>query len=188
MRYDLLSHEESNIIVETILSLEDYVKSTGPGIYFGPNDNSLTGRFHCYNFLSNEVIGSILKPKLKEIFKVPVVVQCWANIFRRGEGIGEHMHSDDSVDKNGNLFGSANIFLYGDPTIGTYYNGVKSINKIGEMTLFPKTMYHFVPQNPTDDIRVSMAFDFYIGSDKFMNELVTSEPHRYIIVSKTDSE
>lgn len=178
-RYDLLTREESDIIAKTVLSLEEYVKHTGIDKYGGTSDNSLTGRYHCFNFLSNEVIGSILKPKIRKLFGGPVVVQCWANTFRKGEGIEEHMHA---VGEHRNYFGGANIFLQGDPTIGTYYEGIKSNNKIGELVIFPVTMKHHVPSNPTDNIRVSMALDFYVGSDEFFSQMVAYNPARYILV------
>jgi hypothetical protein len=180
-RYDLLTLEESAIIAKTVLSLEEDVKRMGPDVFDLTNENSLTGRHHCFNFLSNEVIGSILKPKLRKLFGGPFVVQCWANAFRKGDGIGEHAHSANGGKESG-FFGSANIFLRGDPEIGTHYEGVKSVNKIGEFVIFPITTRHYVTPNPTDDIRVSMAFDFYVGSDEFMNKMVTSEPNRFVLV------
>jgi hypothetical protein len=178
-RCDLLTCEDSEVISKTVLDLEGYVKRLGDDIYIGTSDDSLTGRYYCFNFLSNEVIGSILKPKLRELFGRPVVVQCWANIFRKGEGIAEHKHE---VSEDENFFGSANIFLHGDPTIGTYYEDVKSVNKIGEFVIFPVTMKHSVPPNPTDNIRVSMAFDFYVGHDELMSKMVATDPRRFIIV------
>ena len=181
-RYNLLTREESDIITKTIVSIEDEVKRKGVDMYKGTSDNSLTGRYHCFNFLSNEVIGSILKPKIRELFGGPVVVQCWANIFRKGEGIKEHSHLEGCSEVNNEFFGSANIFLHGDPTIGTHYEGVKSVNKIGEFVIFPVTMKHHVTPNPTDNIRVSMAFDFYTGSDEFMNQMVAIDPIRFIKV------
>lgn len=183
-RYNLLTHEESDIIAKTVLSLEEDVKRMGPDEFDLTNENSLTGRHYYFNFLSNEVIGSILKPKIRKLFGGPVVVHCWANTFRKGDGIGEHSHhshaNPDNIDYT--FFGSANIFLRGDPEIGTHYEGVKSVNKIGEFVIFPVTMKHYVTPNPTDNIRVSMAFDFYGGSDEFMNKKVAHDPARYILV------
>lgn len=184
-RYELLTPEESAIIAKTVLSLEEDVKRMGPDLFKLTNDNSLTGRHHCFNFLSNEVIGSILRPKLRKIFGGPIVVQCWANVFRKGEGIGEHLHIDYEEfmsERTRRFFASANIFLQGDTEIGTYYEGVKSVNKIGEFVIFPVTMKHGVPPNPTDNIRVSMAFDFYVGHDEFMSQMVANYPARYILV------
>ena len=178
-KYNLLTREECDIITKTILSIEEDVKRIGPSLYNGTSENSLTGRFYCFNFLSNEVIGSILKPKIKKLFGDSVVVQCWANIFRKGEGITEHTHTKYKTD---GYFGGANVFLHGDPTIGTYYEGIKNINKIGEFVIFPDDMKHFVPPNPTDNIRVSIAFDFWGGSDEFMSQLVAINSKRFMIV------
>jgi hypothetical protein len=43
-------------------------------------------------------------------------------------------------------------------------------------------MKHSVPPNPTDNIRVSMAFDFYVGHDELMSKMVATDPRRFIIV------
>ena len=99
----------------------------------------------------------------------PCIVQCWANIFRQGEGIGGHIHFIDHdhayIERHG-LTG--NIFLYGDPTTGTYYNfpklsplSVKYDNKVGELSLFTPTLFHGVPKNTTGDMRISMAIDVH---------------------------
>ena len=48
-RYDFLTQEECDTIVNKILSLEDAVKRLGPDIYSGTSNDSLTGR---YKYLS----------------------------------------------------------------------------------------------------------------------------------------
>jgi len=73
-------------------------------------------------------------------------------------------------------------FLYGDPTIGTYYEGVKHDNKIGELSLFPSTMLHSVPQNTTGDMRISMAIDVHTGDQNLLNTLVYRMPKRFVYI------
>ena len=179
-RYDFLTQEECDILVNKILSLEDTVKRLGPDLYPDTSEDSLTGRFYCFNYLNVPEINSILEPKLKKIFG-PCVVQCWANIFRQGEGIDEHRHIRDKYD-NAVLIGSGNIFLYGDPTTGTYYEGVKHDNKVGELSFFPPDMLHGVPKNTTGDMRISMAIDVHAGDEVLLNTPISENPKRYYYI------
>jgi hypothetical protein len=189
-RYDFLTQEECDTIVNKILSLEDAVKRLGPDIYDGTSEDSLTGRYEYFNYLNVPEINTILEPKLKEIFG-PCVLQCWANIFRQGEGIEAHTHfiDDDPVyiERHG---ATGNIFLYGDPTTGTYYNfpdldplNVKYDNKVGELSLFTPTLLHGVPKNTTDDMRISMAIDVHKDlTEDMINSLVSEMPKRYYYI------
>ena len=186
-RYDFLTQEECDILVNKILSLEDTVKRLGPDLYPDTSEDSLTGRFYCFNYLNVPEINSILEPKLKKIFG-PCVVQCWANIFRQGEGIDEHRHIRDKYD-NAVLIGSGNIFLYGDPTTGTYYKfpeldplRVKHDNKVGELSFFPPDVLHGVPKNTTGDMRISMAIDVHAGDEVLLNTLISENPKRYYYI------
>jgi hypothetical protein len=179
-KFDFLTQKECDIIVHEILSLESAVKRLGPDIYPKTSEDSLTGRYQYFNYLNIHSIKNIICPKLKELFG-PCVVQCWANIFRQGEGIGEHRHIYNQ-SANIALTASGNIFLYGDPTIGTYYEGVKHDNKIGELSLFPSTMLHSVPQNTTGDMRISMAIDVHTGDQNLLNTLVYRMPNRFVYI------
>ena len=181
-RYDFLTQEECDTIVNKILSLEDAVKRLGPDIYGGTSEDSLTGRYSYFNFLDVPEINIILEPKLKKLLG-PCVVQCWANILRQGEGIDEHRHFDGAptnyIERHG-LTG--NIFLYGDPTTGTYYNfpelsplSVKYDNKVGELSLFTPTLFHGVPKNTTGDMRISMAIDVHKDLSEDMLNSIMSE-------------
>ena len=226
-KYDFLTQEECDTIVNKILSLESAVKRLGPDEYRGTSEDSLTGRYKCFNYLNIRSINTIICPKLKEIFG-PCVVQCWANIFRQGEGIDHHRHvtersvnvvinasgkiSMDKIPNAGtyanllaNIFrqgegidehiyidggytgsveitASGNMFLYGDPTTGTYYEGVKHDNKVGELSLFPSDMLHGVPKNTTGDMRISMAIDVHTGDEVLLNNLVSEMPKRFFYI------
>ena len=179
-RYDFLTQIECDTIVNEILSLESAVKRLGPDEYVGTSEDSLTGRYAVFNYLNIRSINTIICPKLKEIFG-PCVVQCWANIFRQGEGIEEHRHIEDT-SINAVLTASGNIFLYGDPTTGTYYEGVKHDNKIGELSLFLSDMLHGVPKNTTGDMRISMAIDVHTGDEVLLNNVVSEMPKRFFYI------
>jgi len=179
-RCDFLTREECDTIVREILSLEDTVKRLGPDEWLGTSEDSLTGRYYCFNFLTIRSINTIICPKLKELFG-PCVVQCWANIFRQGEGINKHRHII-SKSTNTVLKASGNIFLYGDLTTGTYYEGVKYENKIGELSLFPSDMFHSVPKNTSGDMRISMAIDVHADDKDIMNQMVDELPERFFYI------
>ena len=147
---DFLSPDESSFIAQYVIDTEESVKNTGKDYYQGTGENSLTGRYMTHNYLSTPC-GDILTPKLVEVFGKGIIVQCWANIFRKGEGIKEHEHGVNAI--------SGNIFLKGDPNHGTYYENEKVINKIGELTYFNSELRHHVKPNPDDEPRISMAID-----------------------------
>ena len=147
---DFLSLDESSFIAQYVIDTEESVKNTGKDYYQGTGEDSLTGRYMTHNYLSTPC-GDILTPKLVEVFGKGIIVQCWANIFRKGEGIKEHEHGVNAI--------SGNIFLKGDPNHGTYYENEKVINKIGELTYFNSELRHHVKPNPDNEPRVSMAID-----------------------------
>ena len=178
-RIQLLSDEESMVIAERVLCMEEYVKSLGSDKYPLTGEDSLTGRYYCFNFLSDETIYSILGDKLRTLFG-RCIIQCWANIFSKGEGIHEHQHTGCMYDPPG-FMKSVNIFLSGDSSIGTYYEGVKYENKVGELSMFPPIMKHSVPENSTERVRISLAMDIYAINVKTSNMLI-NEPMRYILL------
>ena len=189
-KYDFLTQEECDTIVNKILSLEDAVKRLGPDIYDGTSEDSLTGRYKYFNYLNVPEINTILEPKLKELFG-PCILQCWANILRPGEGIDEHRHFGSAdpvfIERHGV---TGNIFLYGDPTIGTYYNfpelgpiRVKYDNKVGELSLFTPTLFHGVYKNITGDMRISMAIDVETNlTEDIINYTMANKSYTYYYI------
>jgi hypothetical protein len=169
-KQSILSEHDIDIVKTYILESESYVKSLGPDNYSATSNDSLTGRYKYYNYL-NSNIGGILKPKLIQIFgelnlKYPISVQCWANIFRKGEGIQLHHHSDRN-------YLSANIFISGNTKPGTTYHfedpsnfGFFDVeNVIGEICIFSSTLLHGVKPNTNSEIRISMALDIHENCD-----------------------
>ena len=168
-----LTGEESDTISSFILETENYVKSIGPDNYTGTSDDSLTGRYWCYNYLY-DIPGKILIPKIKDTFG-ECVVQCWANIFRNGEGIEPHKHGCDEFQQE---FICANVFLSGH-NAGTWYKEVGTIvSEIGTLVIFPNDYIHGVLPNNGDCDRISMAFDIYTNPDDF--NMVNEHPSRSV--------
>jgi len=158
--YNFLNFDEARRISNYILNTETLVKSLGDDVYNGTSRDSLTGRYNIFNYL-NYFPGEIMIPKLKFIF-TSGVIQCWANTFRKGEGILPHSH--------GVGFLSANVFLSGNTDIGTFYGDKKIESQIGKLVVFPSELVHYVANNPSENIRVSMAFDIYPMSCLSRNE------------------
>jgi len=160
VREIILNKIEIKTILKYILNNESNIKKLGEDGYEGTSEDSLTGRHKLYN-LFNSPISNILKEKLlpfleKNNVQKPAWIKCWANTFRKGEGISEHKHGD--LD-----FICGNIFISGNELTGTnYYFNNKKLNipnKPGEVYLFDSSIVHSVDKNIYNDIRVSIAFD-----------------------------
>lgn len=182
-RLNFLSRKECEIIKSLILSCEKSIKSMGPDVYWGTSDDSLTGRHPFFNFFYETEFRDIFAPKLKKTLKkynLPenVIVQCWANTFRDNEGIKWHKHNPNLKEGN---FLSANVFIFGDRSIGTYYNlngKIKKFNnRYGQMTLFDSNIMHCVYPNNSKNIRISVAMDIHFDNKTLWNEPHT--PYRY---------
>lgn len=159
----IINEKECEIIKNYILEKEDMIKSLGPDNYAGTKPNSLTGRYNVFNYLYVDEIGSILVPKLEKIFDRlkltrPISVQCWANTFRKDEGISVHKHGPNNVS-----FICMNLFICGPTKPGTtYYMDNKFVdyeNIPGEIHVFGSNVYHYVSDNKTNDVRISLAMD-----------------------------
>ena len=130
----------------------------------------------------NVVINASGKIYMDEIPNAGTYANLWASVFEQGKDIDEHIYIDGGYTGSVELTASGNIFLYGDPTTGTYYEGVKHDNKIGELSLFSPEMVHGVPQNTTDDMRISMAIDVHTGDEVLLNNLVSEMPKRFFYI------
>ena len=81
--------------------------------YIFDNEKKVNIKF--YNWLASKTCGSILIPKLTKEFP-NLHVRLWANILRKGEGIGLHNHGES-------LKLSGNLYLDGAEGNKTYYVG-----------------------------------------------------------------
>ena len=185
-RLNFLSRNECEIIKSIILSRENDIKSLGPDCYQGTSEDSLTGRYPYFNFFYEKEFRDIFAPKLKKNLKklnLPekVIIQCWANTFRDDEGIAWHNHNPGLKEGN---FLSANIFISGDRSIGTYYNlngKIKKFrNQYGQMSIFDSKVMHCVYPNKSKDIRISVAMDIHFDEKTVWHEPHT--PYRYFFL------
>ena len=184
-RMMILSKRECEDIKNIILSQENSIKRMGPDIYRDTAPDSLTGRYRFFNFFLDSKFRSNMQPKLLKVYEKlklpkPVIVQCWANTFRKGEGIGWHKHwGNDS--RSGPDFHSANIFIDGDRSIGTSYRidgrEKKFRNRYGQMSLFSPTIEHCVFPNNGNQIRISIAMDIHFSEETIWDEPLF--PYRY---------
>tara|TARA_B100000287_G_scaffold52951_1_gene46629 strand:- start:21 stop:602 length:582 start_codon:yes stop_codon:yes gene_type:complete len=184
-RMMILSRRECEDIKNIILSQENSIKRMGPDIYSATSPDSLTGRYRYFNFFLDSKFRSIMQPKLLAVYErlklpKPMIIQCWANTFRTGEGIGWHKHwGEDS--SFGPDFHSVNIFIDGDRSIGTSYriNGreKKFRNRYGQMSLFSPTIEHCVFPNHGNQTRISIAMDIHFSKETIWDKPLF--PHRY---------
>ena len=165
-----VNEEERKTLVDYIINNEERIKKLGPDLYgstaslYGSTGkDSLTGRWTVFNFLSDPIVSQILGPKfLSLVGEAHITV--WANIFRKGEYIGPHKHFHETTNMV-----SGNLFLDGPKDIGTCFTCGKRESKYGTLVYFPATTVHWVDPNPTDELRISMAFDVHFnnnGEDK----------------------
>ena len=157
---NFLTEEEAKQISDYIIETEDFVKSLGPDTYPGTSEDSLTGRNRLFNYLYMEPMRSILVPKFKELFG-KCTVNCWANIFRRGEGIAPHQHQPEHLTDNVSQTFAANIFLSGPPISTSFDIDVPENHFPGTFTYFNSNVKHWVEPNNTDELRVTIAFNIF---------------------------
>ena len=113
----------------------------------------------------SDIIREILYKKYQLIFGRRTYCISWVNMFPpKHPGVPPHKHrgSQDGYQstKIPHEYPCTNLFLGGDTSIGTYYNGVKHENKVGELAIFSSDMNHEVKENTSDTIRFSMVSDF----------------------------
>lgn len=164
-----------NEIAEVILTkekqiIQKYSNIKGDGST-GLGDNSLTSKFGKFNIFSWDE-GCIIKFQkfIRQEYgnfiqnlgvkKEDCMIQCWANVMRRGEKIEPHWHSS-----NADTYLSAHFCVKTDNTSTLYQNPYKPNqwvpfeNKIGNLLFFPAWMVHCTTEQITNDIRITIALD-----------------------------
>ena len=160
---NFLTETEADAIYDRVLVKEPEWMALGPHDYAGVKGDKLTGRFKYYNGLDDEIIGSILVPKLRTMFGRNRWVQCWFNTFREGDCITKHIHNDPSKPHlaRPKSFTCGNLFLGGDEATGTIYDGINYENKKGRLLIFRDDIPHWSKPYTGKDVRITMACDIH---------------------------
>lgn len=172
----ILSDQECEIIKNYILDNEEAIKKLGEDKYPGTHNGSLTGMHQYFNFLNTFHVGRILIPKFRSLFHdldPPVFIQCWANTFRKNQGIDYHQHGR-------HRFLCGNLFISGPTKPGTTYHiddeMIDIENEVGVLTIFGSDLCHMVKPNTTDVVRITMAIDVLSNP---VNQSAYLDPNRY---------
>ena len=127
--------------------------------------DSLTSRFFHFNVLKWFNTNQ-LKKEIREgyesytnIKNIPLFVQCWANVMRKGDRIKPHIHMDENISSIHAL--SGHLCVKVDGSTSTYYDGNPICNVNGQMVFFPSTMEHWTNTYLGDGERITVAFDVY---------------------------
>ena len=160
---NFLTETEADAIYDRVLVKEPEWMALGPHDYAGVKGDKLTGRFKYYNGLDDDIIGSILVPKLRTMFGRNRWVQCWFNTFREGDCITKHIHNDPSKPHHARpkSFTCGNLFLGGDEATGTIYDGINYENKKGRLLIFRDDIPHWSKPYTGKDVRITMACDVH---------------------------
>ena len=170
LEYPFFSIEECDEIKkyayekEIILKKIDYI-SYGKTPAKKYNTSITTNNFDEYNFLKdNPIYADRLLNLLKKTnapLEWPILVQCWVNIYREGDGIGWHYHYGNGFSFNifvdGNLSpGPAYVLAGKEGGLDKYDMKIKNFeNKKGYMQIFPSSTYHKV--DPVNSERITVA-------------------------------
>ena len=149
---NFITEGECDIIIEEILAMAGERKDWyGVGLGYQENPLELPR------------VKEVLWEKLQLLFGRRSYVNCWANILSNGMEVEPHKHRDmDDRRSRGEKYPyrCTNLFLGGDVTTGTIYEGEKHYNKRGELVIFSSELTHSVPKHASGDKRYSLIMDF----------------------------
>tara|TARA_B100000287_G_scaffold15626_1_gene15719 strand:+ start:423 stop:971 length:549 start_codon:yes stop_codon:yes gene_type:complete len=163
---NFITPEEVEMIKHEILSNEEKIKSMGDNHTVLVDGDSLTGRYWCYNFITNNtVVKNILYYKLLLLFGRKRFVKCWANTYREGQGFKHHVHRDRYDPRQGQLkdWTCGHITIADPNHIGIKYGDELMHPEVGEFQIFPSFLPHSVPKNTSDDVRITLAMDVFVN-------------------------
>ena len=135
----------------------------------------VTSRYEHYNLLKQdhveikkleEQIKKVVRSFLeyKKLYNEKVYILCWFNVLRKGEKLNLHRHI--GIDQMHYSFISGHLSTTQNDTF-TFYTDmsekkrIEIKNELGKVTLFPTYIPHFTSENPTNDLRISIAFDIF---------------------------
>lgn len=189
---NFFTEEECDIVRDTILELEPSVLEI-PNTVITPYPG-LTAKFGSYNWLPI-LIGNGIDIQSKW-YSVPEMQQhdalhidCWANVFRQGEGIQMHCHAggyEGNWDETDNEFYNSHVFISGRVETGTYYKHLNTTLESvkGQLHLFDCQKQHKVVLNQYQEPRITLAMDVHWGEKtKVRADGVSyTNPNRYTIL------
>jgi len=167
---------ENKILNNT--SVSDKSVKTVDG-YTGLGSDSLTSRyqsFNIFNYVNEEfeilkfkkeirkIYNSFLEYNdLSELITKPTVIQCWANVMRKGQKIKTHIH-----DTGPQSYLSGHFCVQTNKTSTFYLNPINQINdpeifesenEPGKLTIFQNSVPHYTSIYEGETERISIAFD-----------------------------
>ena len=200
LEFPFFSIEECKEIKEYAYKKEKELKEESSTTEYKYNNSETTNKFDQYNFLKdNPIYADRFVNFLKEVncpIEWPIITQSWVNIYRKGDGIGWHIHEGDGI-ADGYSF---NIFIDGDISPGpvylltgeecgldTYQLKEKNFqNKKGYIQIFSSHMYHKVDPVNYERITIGGTIHHYrnispnqLGRMSFNNK----EKHGYILLN-----
>lgn len=186
---DFLTPQECQEISIIILNSEKNILNIDNHL-----DNSYysgtTKQFNVYNWLNHP---DFAKYNIHErIFNLPIfahcntlMVQCWANILRFKERIGEHVHAVTNPNAPQSSFYACNLFISGNTNTTTWYEDTGyTPNAIGTLSCISPHMLHKVPTHLFSTPRISMAMDIYMNPHTFY--MCEQEPNRFNLYERSN--
>ena len=144
-----------------------------------------------YNWLKTPFADWLVQPirnTLEELGRPKSFTsQCWATIYKKGQGITPHMHSaeEDVTDENRNFL-SFTLFIDGPTNVGTMWqlDGMDKPythrpNKVGEWVWFENHLMHAAKKNPYSKERIILSADIY-PTDIEQPPFNESQPDRFV--------
>jgi len=180
---------DMDVLRDFFLSKEQYIRDIAiPEPDVAPQAPSLTQRLRKYNIFMWEdecseltklrkCIKRFHKEYVRTVFEDPnrkwdgkkMMIRSWFNILRKGEQIGNHIHS---THPHSYLAGNMVITCDESQTIYCHplyqlEDGYKyySNNKPGTISLFPGTVPHFTSVHQTDTPRITLGWDLTTLND-----------------------
>ena len=167
---------EKKIINNTSISNKSIKTVDG---YTGLGSDSLTSRyesFNIFNYANEEPEILKFKKTIRKIYNnfleyndllklitKPTLIQCWANVMRKGQKIKTHIH-----DTGPQSYLSGHFCVQTKNTSTYYLNPINQINdpeifesenEQGKLTIFQNSVPHYTSTYEGDAERISIAFD-----------------------------
>ena len=158
-----LTEDECKHLSKVIQEDAESIKQAHP--LTSNQQNSYTGLtqyFEVYNWLNHPKVALLNIPQ--RLLELPefdewnsAMIQCWCNILHQGQDLPEHTHSGQATQY------AINIFIEGNPSTGTTYEGKTIPNTLGTLTMLGSSVLHQVKTNIHQTPRISMALDVHKG-------------------------